>query len=399
MLGGRNYSLATICAVLLASIAWMIPAPALAFFSAPLLECAQVTVPAALSNCGSDPLTRGVASIDNEGNLDLTLVGAGSAEAYQIVFRSPDGTQSVSLGMVTTGAGGNASKQEDVAFALGKVGAGNIVLTRTGMDQYVAGIHVSASGAPQSGPDTHLELSACSDVNIFTNPLSNCGTDTFKNGTAEFESNSGAIDIQVTGAAANATYAAILRPVTGTALALGMITTNSRGVGQTPVSTTPIAFSTFASGTVVLTRNGMDQAVGGFRVSVKPRPRPASTAGLVRCIDVTYPPLSLVSGTDVPLSNCGTDPLASGSAVLSVSGTLTVSLVGAAPSSTYTVVFRSIDSSGSADTPSLLSLTTNASGNARASKTAAIAAGSIGSGDFVVQSGGLDEFVTGFEIK
>ena len=254
----RNYSLVAIAALLLGSIAWMMPASAFAFFSAPLLECAQVTVPAALSNCGSDPLTRGVASIDNEGNLDVTLVGAGSAEAYQIVFRSPDGTQSVSLGMVTTGAGGNASKEESVAFALGKVGAGNIVLTRTGMDQYVTGIHVSASGAPQSGPDTHVELSACSDVNIFTNPLSNCGTDAFKNGTAEFESNSGAIDIQVTGAAANATYAAILRPVTGTALALGMITTNSRGVGQTPVSTTPIAFSTFASGTVVLTRNGMD---------------------------------------------------------------------------------------------------------------------------------------------
>ena len=337
-----------------------------------------------------DPLTRGVVSIDNEGDMDVVLIGAGApALVYQILFRSPDGTQSVTLTTITTGASGNANKEQNIAFALGKMGAGNIVLTRSGLDQYVSGIHIAASEAPQSGPDTHVELMSCNKVNIFTNALTNCGTDSFKNGFAEFESNSGTIDIEVTGAAANASYVAVLRSPNGNELALGTIATNSKGNGQTPGSTPPIAFSTFASGTVVLTRSGKDQALGGFRVTIKPKPRPAAAAGLVRCIDVTYPPLSLDSGSDVPLSNCGTDPLTSGSAVLSVSGTLTVSLTGAAPSSTYTVAFRPIDGGGSADTPSLLSLTTNASGNGKASKTGAIAAGSIGSGNFVVQSGGL----------
>jgi hypothetical protein len=391
MMGARNYSLVAIVALLLGSIAWMVPAPAFAFFSAPLVECSQVTVPAALANCGSDPLTRGVASIDNEGNLDLVLIGAGSpALVYQVLFRSPDGTQSVTLTTITTGASGNASKEKNVAIALGKMGAGNIVLTRNGLNQYVTGIHVAASGAPQSGPDTHVELMSCKSVNEFPVALTNCGTDSFKNGFAEFESNSGAIDIEVTGAAANSSYAAVLRSPNGNTTALATITTNSKGNGQSPANTPPIAFSTFASGTVVLTRSSMDQALGGFRVTTKPKPRPASIAGLFRCIDVNDP---------AALDNCGTDPLTSGSAVLNVSGSLTVSVNGAAPSSTYTVVFRPIDSTGSSDTATLITLTTDTNGNAKGTDKTFATSGKVGSGNFVVQSDGLDQFVTGFQIK
>ena len=51
-MGGRGYSLAGIAAVVFASIVWLMPAPASAFFSAPLIECGQVTVPTALTNCG-----------------------------------------------------------------------------------------------------------------------------------------------------------------------------------------------------------------------------------------------------------------------------------------------------------------------------------------------------------
>jgi hypothetical protein len=141
---------------------------------------------------------------------------------------------------------------------------------------------------------------------------------------------------------------------------------------------------------VVLTRNGFDQAYSGFRVSLKPRPKPAATSGLVQCIPAT--------GEGALSANCGADPLAAGSAVLSQNGVLKVSLTGAAPSTDYEVFFRPINSSGADDVDTKIAITTDTSGDGKGSATIA-PAGTVGSGNFVVKEGDSDEFLSGFTIK
>src|SRR5260221_13128164 len=65
--------------IAIATTIWISAAsPACAGFNAPLVQCSLVTVPSTVINCGSDPLTRGVVSFDDQGNLDLVLVGAGA---------------------------------------------------------------------------------------------------------------------------------------------------------------------------------------------------------------------------------------------------------------------------------------------------------------------------------
>jgi hypothetical protein len=63
------------------------------------------------------------------------------------------------------------------------------------------------------------------------------------------------------------------------------------------------------------------------------------------------------------------------------------------------VVFRPIDGTGSSDTATLITLTTDSNGNAKGSDKTFATSGKVGSGNFVVQSDGLDQFVTGFQIK
>lgn len=357
-----------------------------ASFRAPLVQCASVTTPALLSGCGSDPLTRGAASVNDQGDVEIVVVGAGAGETYAAVFRSPDGSSSFSIGNLATDGNGNGTIRKDSFFSLGKAGAGNIVLTRGALDEYVTGIRVkSTNPGSHAGPDFRPALIRCGDVNV-PGAAPNCGTDTLKSGSVDIESDDGDLSIQVNGASANSNYAAVLRAPNGTELPIGGFGTNSKGKGRLNVSS-DFAPGTIGSGTVALKRSGADQFLSGFKVTQKPAPKTLTKSNLVRCIDVNLPP---------SLSNCGTDPLNHGSAQLDQNGKLQVSLGGALPTTAYEVYFRPIDNSGDADTG--LALTTNQNGNAKGSKSY-VKSGTTGSGNFVVKSGGFDQFVTGFAVK
>ena len=399
--GAKSLSLAVV-ALALGAVAWMIPGAASADFVGPLVECSQVSQPAALTTCASsqDPLTSGNAVIDDQGNLDLVLGGAGAGEVYTIVFRSIDGS-TISLGTVTTGPNGNVTKSKYGALPFDKNAAGYIVLSRTGGDQYVTSLFVRPSASDATRASFHVDLMACGAVNDPAK-ISGCGSDTFKSGSVDVRSDTGAVTVQINGAEVGDTYNVELRaPSGGSTLSLGTVgPTDSKGDATATSVTVPA--STIAAGTIVLTRVGItgDQAYGGVRVTQKQPKSPISGSHLVRCDNVNFP------STATPLSlgdRCGSDPLTTGSADLGAAGTLTVSVTGAALGATYEVWFRPIDTNGSADVDTGISLTTNSTkGNGKASGSAETS-GDIGSGSFVVKgtgtNAGLDEFLPGFEIK
>jgi len=69
-------------------------------FNGPLIQCSLVTVPAAVANCGSDPLGSGSASVNNQGDVDVAVHGAGASEQYTVTFVSPDGLPAANVGQV-----------------------------------------------------------------------------------------------------------------------------------------------------------------------------------------------------------------------------------------------------------------------------------------------------------
>ncbi len=393
ILSGMSFSavqrvLGRITLIAMAATIWLTATPAFAGFNAPLVQCSLVTVPSTVINCGSDPLTRGVVSIDDQGDLDLVLVGAGANETYQVNYFSIDGNQAFNItNNLTTDAKGNREFQKKVEFALGKEGAGTIILKRGGANQYLTGIHVAASHGP-AGPDYRARFARCGDIDT-PGPAATCGSDPIKNGSVSIDSQDGDLNLSVTGASANTSYALVLRAIDGSEMSFGTVGTNSKGIGSLHASSALSPPGTTASGVFVLTRSGEDQALGGFDVTEKPKPKPASSAGLVRCFDVNFP---------AALDNCGTDALASGSATINSMGKLVVNLKGAAPSTTYEVFFRPLNSDSSGDQDTTLAITTDDNGNGKGTITFA-SSGKIGAGNFVLEAGGFDQFVTGFAVK
>jgi hypothetical protein len=385
-------------ALVVGAAMWMLPGAANAELVGPLVQCTSVTQPAALTTCaeaGQDPLTSGNVVLDDEGNLNISLVGGGTSTSYSVIFRSIDGNV-IQLGTLSTGPLGNGSKSKYAALPFGKDAVGSIVLQRNSGDQYTSSLFVRPAESMSTRASFHADLMGCKAVND-PQAITGCGTDSFKSGSVEVNSDTGAITIQVNGAEAAATYTAVLRAPGGSAtLALGTVgPTDSKGDATADTGTVPA--STIASGTVVLTRNSADQAYGGVRVTEKQPKRPATGSGLVRCIDVNIP----TGDTPSDLGDaCGTDPLIAGSAVLSQSGKLTVSLTGAAASTAYEVFFRPIDgaANGSDDQDTKIAITTGTSGSGKGSGSA-VTSGQIGAGTFVVKNAGTDEFFGGFSIK
>jgi hypothetical protein len=383
-------------ALALGATMWMIPGSASADFVGPFEPCSAIAEPAALTTCASseDPLGYGNAVIDDQGNLELVLGGAATSATYTILFRSIDGN-TITLGSVSTGANGNASHSKYGALAFEKAAAGSIVLQRNGVtgDQFVTSLFVRPADADFTRADFNVDLIGCSAVND-PKDITGCGTDSFKSGSLQVNSDTGDTTIQVKGAEANTTYTVVLRTPGGTStLALGTVNTDSKGDGSADMGVVPAA--TFAAGTVVLTRSGADQAYGGVRVSEKQPKSPIAGSRLVKCDAINYP----VGST--PLSTgdtCGSDPLTTGSATLGSAGKLAVSLTGAAASTAYEVFFRPVNTTGSADVDTGIAVTTGTTGNGHASGLVA-ASGDTASGTFVVKNADVDEFFTGFTIK
>jgi hypothetical protein len=355
-------------------------------FDAPLLQCKAVTTPAALTTCGSvqDPLKAGGATINNQGDVTVIVVGAATNTTYTISLVSNDGTQTTSIGSLKTGAAGDGAFRKDVFFKFGTVGAGNVVLSNAGGEQFVTGLSISSNGL-ETARDFQPALVRCTDV-AAPGTLSNCGSDSLTKGRVDLENADGALSIHVTGARPSTSYTAILRSPGGTTTSLGTVgPTDKAGNGMLIV---PAAFApnTIGSGEIVLQSGSIDEFVSGFRVDQK-FVRPAVAASnLVPCGSVTDP----------ILANCGSDPLDRGAYEVNAAGDVNLKLAGASPSTNYELFFRPLDNSGDVDTG--IAIPTNALGNAETGLKKFFMPNTVASGTFVVKSGTLDEFVAGYEL-
>ena len=174
-------------------------------FDEPLEQCKAVTTPAALTTCAAaqDPLKGGGATINDQGDVTVTVFGAATNTTYTISFVSNDGTQTTSIGSLKTGADGNGAFRKDAFFKFGTVGAGNVVLS-SGGEQFVTGLSISNIGL-ESARDFQPALVRCTDVTV-PGTLSGCGSDSLTSGQVDIEEDDGAVLIHVSGARPSTSY-------------------------------------------------------------------------------------------------------------------------------------------------------------------------------------------------
>jgi len=357
-------------------------------FDAPLVQCKS----AALTTCAEvqDPLKRGGATINDQGDATVIVVGAATNTTYAVSLVSSDGTQTTSIGNLKTGADGNGAFRKDAFFKFGTVGAGNVVLTGGGGGEFVTGLSISSNGL-ESARDFQPALVRCTDVTA-PGTLSGCGSDSLTYGHVDVENDDGALSIHVSGARPSTSYTAILRSPGGMTTALGTVGPTNGAGNATLVVTSEFPASMIGSGAVVLQSAGTDEFVSGFKVDQKfVRPK-VSGSSLEPCGSVTDP----------ILSNCGSDPLDDGSYDVNAAGDISVKLSGANPGTNYELFFRPLDDSADVDTG--VAIPTNALGNADTGPKSfsAFTKNTIASGTFVVKHPAnvdtLDQFVAGYEI-
>jgi hypothetical protein len=358
-------------------------------FDEPLEQCKAVATPAALTTCATvqDPLKGGGATISDEGDVTVTVFGAATNTTYAVKLVSNDGTQSTSIDNLMTDADGNGAMRKEAFFKFGTVGAGNIVLSSAGSEQFVTGLSVSSNGL-ESRRDFQPGLVRATDVMV-PGPLSNFGSDPLTSGRVDLENDDGALSIHVSGARPSTSYTAILLSPGGASTPLGTVGPTNKAGSATLVADPAFPASTIGSGEVVLQSGATDEFVSGFKVDQKfVRPK-VSASELQPCGSVTDP----------ILGNCGSDPLDSGSYRVNAGGQVSVTLNGATPSTNYELWFRPLDNSGDVDTG--IAVPTDTLGNARTGAKSFFPKSVIASGTFVVKNpseGDLDQFVAGYEI-
>jgi len=116
--------------------------PFVAKFQAGLLRCATVNTLTALPACGADQLRKGEVFIDEKGDVKVHLDGAVARTVYEVFYVAFDASSEVSLGTLTTNPAGNGHLIVPDAFPAGARGAGNVVVKRAGVQQYVTGFVV-----------------------------------------------------------------------------------------------------------------------------------------------------------------------------------------------------------------------------------------------------------------
>lgn len=230
---------------------------------ADLIPCAAVNTPAALGSCGADTLKSGSAEV-GDGDVKVEVSGALPAVQYTAVFRSLDGATDAALGVLTTDKKGKGSLRLQDLVPEDAVGAGNVVLQRDGLDQFITGFQSDRKRPPHMAR-FHVGLLRCADVNTVA-ALTGCGADQLKKGDAIVD-DKGDVNLHVMGAVARSTYEVVFVGTDGaTEVPIGTFTTNPAGNGHL------IARDAFPSGTrgvglVVVRRDGVDQFVTGFSVS------------------------------------------------------------------------------------------------------------------------------------
>jgi hypothetical protein len=116
--------------------------PEVARYQVGLLRCAAVNQLAPLPNCGADTFTKGLVTIDEGGDVKVEIVGAVPAVQYEVTFVSFDASLETSIGTFQTNPAGNGQFRAHDFFAVGVHGAGNVIIKRDGVDQFVTGFAV-----------------------------------------------------------------------------------------------------------------------------------------------------------------------------------------------------------------------------------------------------------------
>ena len=356
-------------------------------FDAELVQCNAVAP--VLTNCAGsqDSLKRGGATINDQGDVTVTVVGAGLDANYAVALVSNDGTQTVAIGNLTTDNHGNGAFRKDVAFKFGTVGAGNVTLSSGGGVQFISGILVSTNGL-ESGRDFQPSLVRCTDV-VAPGALSNCGSDSLTRGNVDVENTDGALSIRLVGARVSTSYNAILRAPNGSTTALGTFGTDKAGNGKLIV-TGAFAPGTVATGAIVLQNGSTDEFESGFKVNQKFVSPKVAQSMLVPCGSITVP-------NDLV---CGSDPLIGGFYKIAANGQISITLIGANPSTKYEAWFRPNDGGG-ADIDTGIVVATNAEGNAKTGNQKFFSPNTIASGTIVIKLQGSnqpDEFDAGYEV-
>jgi hypothetical protein len=357
-------------------------------FDSALVQCKAVT-PALATCAGSqDSLKRGGATINDQGDVTVTVVGAALDATYAVALVSNDGTQTAAIGNLSTDNHGNGAFRKDVAFKFGTVGAGNVILSSGGGVEFISGILVSNNGL-ESGRDFQPSLVRCTDV-VAPGALSNCGSDSLTRGSVDVENADGALSIRLVGARVSTSYSAILRAPNGSTIALGTFGTDKSGNGKLIVSGA-FAPGTAATGAIVVQNGSTDEFVSGFKVNQKFVSPKVAQSTLVPCGSVTVP-------NDLV---CGSDPLVGGFYKIAASGKIAITLIGANPNTKYEAWFRPNDGSG-VDIDTGILVATNAEGNAKTGNKSFFSANTIASGTIVIKlQGGSnqpDQFDAGYEV-
>ena len=211
--------------------------------------------------------------------------------------------------------------------------------------------------------------------------------DPLKEGIASIN-NMGDVTVGITGAATNTTYAVSFVSGDGTqSTSLGSLKTDHKGNGALRRDAF-FKFGTVGGGNVVLSNGANEEFVTGLSISTNGlESGPDFQPGLVRCADVQVP---------ATLSGCGSDPLTSGRVDLeNDDGALSIHVHGAKPGQSYGAILRSPDG---ASTKLGTVGPADRHGDATLVVSDAFAADTIGSGSVVLQTGGTDQFVSGFKV-
>ena len=229
---------------------------------ASLVPCAAINTPVTLPGCGTDTLKNGKAEIE-EGDLKVEL-NAEANQTYGVVFRGLGGGDDVALGTLSTDKKGKGSLKVRDFVDESVVGAGNVVLQRDGLDQFVTGFQ-SLRKRPAQVARFQVGLLRCADVNTLA-PLAGCGFDQLNKGEVIID-DKGDVNVNLMGAVARSTYEIFFVGFDATVeVPVGTLTTNPAGNGHAIVRDFfPVGAR--GVGQVIIKRDGIDQYVTGFSVA------------------------------------------------------------------------------------------------------------------------------------
>jgi len=240
--------------------------PTAADFQPGLVRCADVVVPDALAACGSDPLTNGSAEIEqSDWALRIRVHGATPGESYTAVLQPPSGS-ALPLGTVgPTNSHGDAKLDVANKFPAETIGSGQIILQRSGANQFVSGFKVNQKFVPP--PVAASNLVPCGQV---TDPtLSSCGSDPLDVGLYEVN-RQGQLTVKLVGAAPSTNYEVFFRPLDNSGDTDTTVAVPTNALGNATVAGKKVFSSgTVAAGSFVLKEQSdetHDQFVAGFNI-------------------------------------------------------------------------------------------------------------------------------------